>query len=467
MKKDPSRPRSGDASRRRERALAAPFFLLLAVLSAVSLLLPLRPRASLREKRALREMPAFSAESLWSGEYLSELGLWFSDTFPGRESLLELSERVNALHGLHRREVVLLSDSGPNDNAALDQLLAQAEAEARAIREAEELAEARAAAEAAAEAARPADPDAVIEEWEGLAGEDEASVYGELVVVDGTIVSLLGFDQAASDHHAEMVNRAADALAAEGVRFFNLPAPTSVSVLLSSEMTAALGSADQGKVLRYMFARENDRVGKVNAFNNLLKHNDEYIYFHTDHHWTARGAYYAYQAFCEAAGWEPVALSDFREWDMGEFVGSYTASVSSRNLRGDEMIALVPPHFDSIRMEIDGEPGYTSPIVDKSGAEKTMKYLCFIAGDNPLTVLTNDALPEAPDCLVIKDSYGNPFTVFLTEHYHRVYVLDYREKTPPVSALAAEYAVSDVILVQSIGVSQTPRTHSLLERLLW
>ncbi|MDO7206013.1 DHHW family protein [Paraclostridium bifermentans] len=38
-------------------------------------------------------------------------------------------------------------------------------------------------------------------------------------------------------------------------------------------------------------------VKTVDAYDNLKKHKDEYIYFNTDHHWTSLGAYYAYQSF--------------------------------------------------------------------------------------------------------------------------------------------------------------------------
>ena len=95
-----------------------------------------------------------------------------------------------------------------------------------------------------------------------------------------------------------------------------------------------------------------------------------------------------------------------------------------------------------------------------------MKYNCFINGDNPVTVITNDNLPEAPDCLVVKDSFGNPFVVYLAQHYHKVYVLDYRKNYTPVSSVAEQYGVQDVILVQSIGVSQTNSALSVLDPLM-
>ena len=50
-----------------------------------------------------------------------------------------------------------------------------------------------------------------------------------------------------------------------------------------------------------------------------MQHRDEYIYFGTDHHWTADGAYYAYegirssQRICRSAeaGLRNVNLTDF------------------------------------------------------------------------------------------------------------------------------------------------------------
>ena len=452
--------------KRFEQELAAPFLVVFSVMTVIGFVLPMRPTTSMREKRILREFPAFSVSTLLSGDYFDDITAWFSDTFPGRETMLEISDRMDALHGLAQNEVALTQTNTPNDNDDLDALLEQAEAEAEVRKEEAEKAAEEAAAIAAAEAATPADPNAVIEEWSGLAGEDEASIYGDLVVIDGMVLSRLGFDQAASDHHAELMNKAGDALAAKGIRFFNLPAPTSISVMISSELLEELGSADQGKTLRYMFAKENENVHKVNAFNNLLKHNTEYIYFNTDHHWTGLGAYYAYQAFCEEAGFEAVPLSEFTEWNIGEFIGTYTYSVNSRNLKKDEVIALVPPGNENIHMEITGYPDYTSVIVDETEADANMKYNCFIAGDNPITVITNDSLPDAPDCMVIKDSYGNPFTVYLTQHYHKVYVLDYRKNFTAVSIVAEQYGVQDVILAQSIGVSQTKQSLPLLDNLM-
>ena len=548
MKHEKEKPKS-----EHELELAGPFFAVLFLLMLVGFLIPLRPENSERERRKLHEFPPFSVRTLLDGSYFDEISAWYSDTFPGREDMLEISDRLNALHGIGKNEVQLTQLSGTdNDNDALDALLEEAEAaappagnegaaapeespaaqptpktptptptaapeasatpapsEAPASPEPSEApaapeespaaqptpktptptptaapeasatpapSEAPASPEPSEAPAAPeespepraadqiADPDAVIENWGGLNGEEEAKMYGDLVVIDGNAVSRMGFDQVTTDHHIQLMNQAGDALAAKNIRFFNVPIPTSVSVLLSSDMLEEIGAADQGKILRYMFAKENENVGKVNAFNNLLQHNTEYIYFHTDHHWTALGAYYAYQEFCEVAGFEPVPLSEYKEVNMGSFIGSWAYSISQKMLEPDEMIAYVPP--GNIKMEITGQPTADSVIIDESENYPNMKYNCFINGDNPLTVITNDDLPDAPDCLVIKDSFGNPFVVYLTQHYHKIYVLDYRTNFTPVSRVAEEYGVQDVILAQSIGVSQTRQAQYLLDNLM-
>ena len=275
---------------RRERRWAAPFFTVLLLLTALAFVIPLRPSRSELERRTLAAFPAFSWESLAGGDYFDEVSLWFSDTFPGRELLLSISSRVDELHGLSYNAVTLVESAPAEPTADLDQLLEAVEAQAAAP---------EAEATPAPTPIPTTDPLATLDSWEGFDADDELSMYGNRFVIGGMILTRLGFSEQASNNHVALVNRGAEILAEQGVRFFNVIAPTSVGVMLSSEMIEELNCADQGKVITYMFAQESDKVYKVNAFPRLVEHNDEQLYFNTDHHWTALGAYYASEAFCE------------------------------------------------------------------------------------------------------------------------------------------------------------------------
>ena len=453
----------------RQQKRAIPFFTALAALAVVAFILPLRPSQSMAEKRNLAEFPAFSAESFWNGGYFDAINLWFSDTFPGRETYIRRAQDLEALHGLNRN-VVMIEDRQPAESDDLDQLLEEAESAAAAPQEAEATpcpsAEPEGPGSETEEIAvsPAADPWEEVEEWDGFDGEDEVAMLGNVVALGDSIFTALGFTQEYTDQYAEACNRYAEELSESGVRFFNLPVPTSVGVLVSSDFLPQIKCADQGKILRYLFSREDPSICKVNVFNNLLAHRDEYIYFRGDHHWTALGAYYAYEEFCRTAGFEPVPLSDYEEVNMGTFQGTLYWRAGARDIWLDELIAYLPP--GEVTMSIPSYPNLSSPVQDRSKKDPASKYNCFIAGDNETTVLTNPALPEESCCMVIKDSFGNPFTIYLAQHYHRVVIVDYRHADQSLAKYVEEYQPQDLILINSIGLTQRPGAQSLLLRLL-
>ena len=117
-------------------------------------------------------------------------------------------------------------------------------------------------------------------------------------------------------------------------------------------------------------------------------------------------------------------------------------------------------------MDIVTYPSLKDPVQDRSQKDPSSKYNVFIAGDNDTTVLTNPALPEDSCCIIVKDSFGNPFTIYLAQHYHRVVILDYRHADRTILSYVKEYQPQDVILLNSIGLTQRPGSQSILTTFL-
>ncbi|MBO5009430.1 MAG: hypothetical protein J6D20_01835, partial [Clostridia bacterium] len=65
-----------------------------------------RPSVSENEKRELTKFPEFTLESFLSGEYTSQIGLWFSDTYPLREPMIEANGAMQELHGIRDEQVI-------------------------------------------------------------------------------------------------------------------------------------------------------------------------------------------------------------------------------------------------------------------------------------------------------------------------------------------------------------------------
>ena len=455
-KKTRSSLQKAERRKKRRRALASPFFTVLFVLGIIALIIPLRPTESMREKRRLAQFPDFTVKTLLSGDFFDGVSTWYSDTFPGRETWLDVATGLNNLHGITKNVVSYSQLNYPVD---------------------EDLPSAPVETVPTAEIAAPSDPDAEVEPtpvptpeptpyyeeidtptesvetWGGLGDNDEKVIHGAALQINGAAFEKFSFSENLTNLNANMVSRAAGIAKEYDVRFFDMPIPASVGILLSSDLLDRLGMDDQGKAIAYKFEKENDDVIKVNVFNTLIRHNTEYIYFRTDHHWSALGAYYAYETFCRMADFEPVPLSEYTEMDMGDFLGSfYSTSPQPSKLETDRLYAYYPP--GDIEMDIyqNGTTFTADPVIDMSQSSIFNKYMAFLGGDHTMTVLTNNDLPDAPNCVVYKDSYGNPFVLYLTQHYHRVYALDFRQyDAMGMRSFIQAYHINDVILAESMS----------------
>lgn len=450
---------------RRRRRLATPFFATVFLLFVVAFIIPLRPKTSVIEKRELAQFPELSVQALLSGDYFDGISTWFSDTFPGREGWLSVSTAISNLHGISTNVVDVsrlnrpdaIPDTVPTvptDVTSAPRPTATAEPQSTqppetAATDTPEPTTAPTEAEVSAES---------VEDWSGKSISDEEEViFGAALQIDDTAYEYFGFNQLLIDRRTEMMGRFAGIMEECGVRLFDMPIPSAVGVLLDPDILSAVNCSSQAEVLNYIFGTEDEYINKVNIFNNLVPHNEEYIYFRTDHHWTALGAYYGYEQFCRVAGFEPVPLEEYTEINMGEFLGSFYASSSQPGkLRADELIAYYPP--GNIRFEIldyMGNPTEWEIVKDMSDSAVSAKYTAFIAGDNPLSVITNEDLPDAPNCAIIKDSYGNPFSIYLAQHYHKVYIIDYRDYTrDKMRQFVEKYAISDMIMAESLSLTQ-------------
>lgn len=81
------------------------FFFALFFACVVSFLIPLHPTHSDQELRDLTAFPEFSVKALSNGEYFRGIEAWFSDTFPGRDALLNVNQKVVSLYGFRTVEI--------------------------------------------------------------------------------------------------------------------------------------------------------------------------------------------------------------------------------------------------------------------------------------------------------------------------------------------------------------------------
>ena len=452
------------AERRRRSALrrTGPFFTTLALVTILAWILPLRPTVAEEEKRNLTPPPEFSVQNLLDGTFFRQTESWFSDTFTGRSMWVRAAQRVRGLYGWN--DVVIYGTGPKADEVPVESAEPAAPETSPHTPEDEAQVQTSPGKDPGAGVTPDADPavSPTPTPWGGDSiGEGEyLNTVGMLIQIGDTAYEWPGFDRSAADGYIEQMNRAG-ALLEGRAHVYSIIAPLSTSVMLSREFREeTLDCTLEEDALTYLESgMTNSNVTPVRIIDALIAHNSEYIYFRTDHHWTALGAYYAYLEWCIAAGERPVPLSAYTPIDMGPYLGTYYEASNQADLLSankDNVIAYDPPGDLSLYITDYAEDtpeyyGELTPVLwDEREAEVWFKYATFLAGDHAFCVLVNDAIQDDSACLVYKNSMGNPFVYYLTQHYHTVYVCDYRYyETRNLSDFVDTYKVQDVIFLNN------------------
>ena len=403
------------------------FFGVLAALCFIGIFLP-RPDESEIEKRKLTEFPRFTWGSFWDGSWFSGIDTWYADTYPLREVLIAGNKAVQSLYGI-RTDVIVGGENQGEDIPNID----ESNGELPTL---------------------PQDnPEQKTDEPlpDGNVSADGEMISG-IFVSDNVGYGLYYFVQKNADWYAAILNEMDKRLAGKA-QLYSLIAPINGGVLLSDARQQELHVSDQRESIRYIYSRMAEDIKTVEVFDTLRAHVDEYIYFHTDHHWTALGAYYAYTQYAAAAGLTPHTLEQFEKVEYPNFLGTYysVSGITSLGANPDTVIAYKPMGTNKMKMTMADGVTYDWFVVnDVTSYGSSMKYGTFAGGDQPYNVVENPEITDGSACLVIKDSYGNALIPYLVDHYQYLYWVDFRHYKGSIYDLVEEKNIKDVLVLQQI-----------------
>ena len=463
------------------------FLFVLFLLGAV---LPLRKKYSAEEKRAFRTFPEFSWKGLVQGSYFQDISAWYQDSYPGKEHLLSLDEKVESLYGLQGKALYggernndTVKESIPETGEIAETFSLKKDAEEENQAKSGEAVESRGSEkqektkEAEADKAEKKDSDkAEKEDTAGGAGKEqsfETDAAGNLVLpktegnvdlqgetvgslyLDGNeAYELYYFSEKGVRSHASLLNTVQSLY--PNLTVTAMVVPNSFGVLLDAKTQEKLASSGMDQAISYLYSLMDKRVHTVDALSALASHKKEYIYFRTDHHWTQLGAYYAYLAFCKEHGFTAFPLSHFTKAEYSGFYGTFYFSMNRPEALKANPDTIVAYSGEVNRMHFqdkNGKEGDTSLVNDASAMLPGNKYNCFMMGDHPYAEIHNEK--GRKNLLVIKDSYANAFLPFLAEHYKNIYVIDYRYYEKKLPELIREKGIEEILFVNNVmGIGQ-------------
>lgn len=186
----------------------------------------------------------------------------------------------------------------------------------------------------------------------------------------------------------------------------------------------------------------------LDAGAELSGHQDEYIYYRTDHHWTTLGAYYVYRAWAKKTGHIPGEWKDYdRETVFRDFYGTTYNKVHIR-VPADSIELFHHPNQKGVKVDFGDEtPVSDSFYFPEAAAEGFDRYRVFLSKNAARIQITTKAA-TGRSLLIVKDSFANCFVPFLAGDYETILMADCRYGKENIrEILAKQDEITDVMVL--------------------
>lgn len=295
-----------------------------------------------------------------------------------------------------------------------------------------------------------------------LSIEHSPENVGNFVIINSVGYEKFKFNEYNANVYIESVNKYAENLIGD-IKIYSLIAPTSSEFNMPDEYRDLSDSQKEG--IGYAYSNMDNKIITVDAYSNIEAHKNEYLYFKTDHHWTALGAFRAYESFMKIKDEEAVPLEKYNRIDSKDkYLGSIYNMTQNKRLENnlDDIWyydPLLSVEYSSINR--DDTAWDSNQIIFPSYFEHDRKYSAFMGGDTAFSHIKVDSQMEKK-ILVIKDSYGNAFIPFLLPHCRDIFIVDPRYFKNNIYDLIEDNEIDEVLIINYATVLQLPEFSRLL-----
>lgn len=366
------------------------------------------PIVSEQENRTLSGMPDFSFTAMKEGTISEQFESFLTDQFFLRSDVVD---GMNALKHVFSALTV-------------DELL-NADAEEVFVPEASNPAQETTTetAQASTEDTQAATQDA--------STTDSAVISGDAVHVwldhkDGTRDALFTFSKEQLQQTADVINAYASLLPVGGTVHLMLAPRSQTANKLALHLNSESGWSSEVEAALQALVSKNVTIHNPYEILQSAILGGEYIYFRTDHHWTARGAYLAADAMLKSEGYQTIPLSAYSEKKIEGYLGSIYLHERNAKLKdlSDELEVFYPLlPAESFRVSNTYNKNQL-PVID----ETQTNYLVFLGGTVGPYRVVEGGYHTGRKMLMVCDSFGNSIAPFFLPYYDDVYMVDFRDE---------------------------------------
>ncbi len=271
-----------------------------------------------------------------------------------------------------------------------------------------------------------------------------------LLVADGSVMEMFMRNTEQEKNYADAVNHFARTLP-EDVNIYSMVVPTQLAF---KDPVYKNLQDDQEDAINSIYEKLDGRIKTIDAYGAIEPHADEYVYFHTDHHWTQLGAYYAYREMMKITGAKAADKAAFEVNDIPNVLGYLYDRTDSSDF------SVLPDTIQWYDTDPENKLKITMYSFDKNNVPSPYKgtmydrtkatYQFFFGSDHAVVEMVNDANPDGGTIAVIKESYANVLAPWLIQSYNKVILVDPRIYKGGFDYIMDTYSPDDVLILNYI-----------------
>lgn len=178
-----------------------------------------------------------------------------------------------------------------------------------------------------------------------------------------------------------------------------------------------------------------EHIQTIPILSTLLANKSDNLYYKSDHHWTADGAYRGYEAFMKSTQQE--TMQQMKQ-SVPHFLGSYYAKTMSIKSSPETFTYWVNPQAAYYINDVPNE------WVDTKKLFENDKYAALLHG-NPAHANVKGTGNKT--LLILKDSFANAMIPLLAAHYAKIEIVDLRYYTEDLNSLLEKTQPDEILLL--------------------
>ena len=378
-------------------------------------------KVSVNEKRSLSPFPILTSNNYLTGKYTDSIDFYYSDNFLFRDHLIALSNKLKEKRGIKNLDIKIYTKNEKAGN-----LIEKNKIENNI---------------------KAADTINI------LNNDNEYQNIKSVIVYKNRALQMFSGSKKVAASFSKLMGEYK--LTFPDVNVYCMAVPVGGDFYLPNN----INKNNEIKFIDALYASLVNGVIPIRAYESLKPHYKEYLQFNTDHHWTGRAAYYAYEAFCNTIGISQVPMEKLNRKVIKGFLGTlyyYTLSPELKNNKDSVEYFKIPYETKTVYYTKNS----TTPVKGNLYAESARggnSYGVFLGGDFPLIKIVS-SIKNNKKILVLKDSYGNAFVPYLASHYEEIYVIDYRYYEGGVKNLVKYNNITDILFAHNVFMFNTNYT---------